>query len=329
MSIKRTLFAFSALILLPAVALAQDPFPPPVSPADGTANIAVLHDFADGNTEDSVAVTLTCNNGQISPSTAVLAGGESQIFVISNLSDADTNCTVTQTEIGDYDGTYLCAPDVDFPNYTFPDNGIPGDDQCADPAGFNPLDWSTTSCSFSDVVAGGVGYCFVASVPEPVDVDVTKVWETFGAEQADFDPDVSITLFCPDALEIVDGTYFNGVWRRTISLNEDDGDFDDEDDNYIGEGTAEFEVVPTWYPTASDPDDQQFTECYATENVSESAVEVDNDCGDIEVEAGMGDECTITNTVFFEGIPTLSQYGMAIMALLMLGVGFVGMRRFV
>jgi hypothetical protein len=33
--------------------------------------------------------------------------------------------------------------------------------------------------------------------------------------------------------------------------------------------------------------------------------------------------------VFFEGIPTLSQYGMAIMALLMLGVGFVGFRRFV
>ena len=39
--------------------------------------------------------------------------------------------------------------------------------------------------------------------------------------------------------------------------------------------------------------------------------------------------CTITNTESFEGIPTLSQYGMAIMALLMLGVGFIGMRRFV
>jgi hypothetical protein len=39
--------------------------------------------------------------------------------------------------------------------------------------------------------------------------------------------------------------------------------------------------------------------------------------------------CTFTNTVFFEGIPTLSQYGMAIMALLMLGLGFVGFRRFI
>ncbi|NNJ79124.1 MAG: IPTL-CTERM sorting domain-containing protein, partial [Xanthomonadales bacterium] len=45
-----------------------------------------------------------------------------------------------------------------------------------------------------------------------------------------------------------------------------------------------------------------------------------------------GDEeagCDVEGTVFFEGIPTLSQYGMAIMVLLMLGVGFVGMRRFV
>ena len=77
------------------------------------------------------------------------------------------------------------------------------------------------------------------------------------------------------------------------------------------------------------------TECYATENLVSDAVEVDNGCGDseadaaIEVGIGMGDECTITNTVFFEGIPTLNQYGMAILALLMLAVGFVGMRRFV
>jgi hypothetical protein len=39
--------------------------------------------------------------------------------------------------------------------------------------------------------------------------------------------------------------------------------------------------------------------------------------------------CTFTNTVFFEGIPTLSQYGLAVLVLLTLGVGFVGLRRFV
>jgi len=62
--------------------------------------------------------------------------------------------------------------------------------------------------------------------------------------------------------------------------------------------------------------------------VYDDAVEVDNGCGDITVSHGEGDSCLITNTVFFEGIPTLNQYGMAILALLMLGVGLVSFRRF-
>jgi hypothetical protein len=66
-----------------------------------------------------------------------------------------------------------------------------------------------------------------------------------------------------------------------------------------------------------------------TEVGDDSSIEVTNGCGTIEVFPGDDVDCTITNTVFFEGIPTLSQYGMAIMVLLMLGVGFVGFRRFV
>jgi hypothetical protein len=54
-----------------------------------------------------------------------------------------------------------------------------------------------------------------------------------------------------------------------------------------------------------------------------------SDCQSLEISAGNGASCTIINTVFFEGIPTLGQYGMAILALLMLGVGFVSFRRFV
>ena len=54
-------------------------------------------------------------------------------------------------------------------------------------------------------------------------------------------------------------------------------------------------------------------------------------CADIEG-IMVGDAvvaCDVTFTAFFEGIPTLGQYGKAIMVLLMLGVGFVGFRRFV
>ena len=113
------------------------------------------------------------------------------------------------------------------------------------------------------------------------------------------------------------------------------GDFDDEEGDYTGMGTATFEVIPDFYSTAADPKLQEYTTCYTKESLKDSYVELDNGCGEslsegtIMVSAGMGDECTMTNTVFFEGIPTLNQYGMAIMALLMLGVGFVGFRRFV
>jgi hypothetical protein len=90
--------------------------------------------------------------------------------------------------------------------------------------------------------------------------------------------------------------------------------------SFYGNGPDVFvaEVIPE-YPDSS---------CYVIEKVTDSAVEVDNDCTSLTVSAGQGAACTITNTVFFEGIPTLSQYGAAIMAMLMLGMGFVGFRRF-
>ena len=71
------------------------------------------------------------------------------------------------------------------------------------------------------------------------------------------------------------------------------------------------------------------TTCSAWENIYPSEVESSDDCGPRAIPAGGSSSCSITNTVFFEGIPTLSQYGLALMALLMLGVGVVGLRRFV
>jgi hypothetical protein len=339
MNIKRILFALIAMMLLPALANA-DIVLPPITPAEGTAVIAVVVEFADNNDEDEVLVSLTCpGGGTISPTSATLGNDEGAQFVVDNIPGDATDCVVTQSTLGDYDARYLCAPGEtieDFPvddeDFIVPPNTIGGDVQC-----LNPFVLSTTSCSWGDdddVSAGEVGYCIISPIPDTVDVDVTKVWETFGAEQADFDPDVLITLDCPTALDVcaaTDKTCGVGSTTQTayIWLRDSNGDFDDKDGDYIGEGTAEFHVIPDFYDTAADPDDQLFTECTATENIKDSSVDTVNGCNNIEVAAGVGDECTITNTVFFEGIPTLSQYGMAIMALLMLGVGFIGVRRFV
>ncbi len=85
-----------------------------------------------------------------------------------------------------------------------------------------------------------------------------------------------------------------------------------------------FSVLPNWdIPTNQ-------TVCMAYERIRDSSVESDHsDCDEILLAPGIEDtECTIYNTRIYEGIPTLSQYGLALMALLMLAVGMVGFRRF-
>ena len=242
-------------------------------------------------------------------------------FVISQISGGVANsCTVVEEPVAGYEATYVCGQDV---------SSSPVDDElCNDRIDFSP---GTTACGWLDVQPGDVNLCEIFNDPSPVEVEVIKVWEMFGAETQDINTNVKVTLFC-DA-EIVDGTQMNkDVWFKDQKIK----DYTDDEGKYVGEGSAIFEVIPDWYPTETNPNkDQTYTECWVEENVKSDLVEVDNGCGDtrqstaIQVAVGMGDECTITNTVFFEGIPTLSQWGMAIMALLMLGVGFVSMRRFV
>lgn len=77
------------------------------------------------------------------------------------------------------------------------------------------------------------------------------------------------------------------------------------------------------------PDDKGNTICHAAERVQSSDVETTNGCAfGIPIDVGDPDKsCTIINTVFLEGIPTLSDYGLLLFALLMLATGMVAVRR--
>ena len=77
------------------------------------------------------------------------------------------------------------------------------------------------------------------------------------------------------------------------------------------------------------PDYECDTVCAASEYPVFSAVEADNGCSTpIPIAIGDADKsCTIVNTVFFEGIPTLNDYGLLLFALLMLTSGFIAVRR--
>jgi hypothetical protein len=147
--------------------------------------------------------------------------------------------------------------------------------------------------------------CEIVNSLEPQEVEVTKEWIVNAEDNG--------LAFWASA----DYTCYN-VRQENGSLGSFGGGF-----NF--EGAVDTDVIQDVYP-----DYGGSTYCTVWEVDADSAVESDaSDCSSVPVTLGAGGSCTIYNTVFFEGIPTLSQYGMALLALLMLGVGVVGIRRFV
>lgn len=151
--------------------------------------------------------------------------------------------------------------------------------------------------------------CAIEAYPETATITVTKTWVFPGAGGDEVD--TSATIEARAAIGVLDAGVEcedESTTAECVYLS-----FSGEED--------EADVVVN---AVVDGVDVTFMEMG-----TDSAVEVTNGCGTVTVEPGDEVECGFTNTVFFEGIPTLSQYGMAIMVLLMLGVGFVGFRRFV
>ncbi len=157
---------------------------------------------------------------------------------------------------------------------------------------------SSESCVFNDVAWEQVDECQIANSLQPVRVDVTKRW--FDAQLA------SLEATRVRAYYSCSGTAFDKVAGYL--------------DFYGVESCDSFEVFPDW---------DGGTICSVDERVSASSVESDDsDCQDLNLTPGQGAACTITNTRFYEGIPALSPYGLAALALMMLGIGLIGFRRY-
>jgi hypothetical protein len=280
-------------------------------PAEGTALIAVQKFFTDGNDETPVTLTLECTTGSYAPATVVVNPDEfapgsafEHIFVITDIPTGAANaCTVVEVPVAGYDATYICGQDGS--------TSTVDDTLCNGFADFTP---GTTACGWLDVAAGDSNLCGIFNDPAPVEVAVTKVWDVSNTGGDYVSRDAEIKIGCN--AEIINSTWEKGNWSyKKFYLG--DGDYT------AGVATVTVMVIPE-FPSS---------ECFAVEDDVDSAVEVTSDCGSwndgtMEVSVGEGDSCTITNTLFFEGIPTLNQYGLALMALLMLGIGMVGFRRF-
>ena len=264
------------------------------------ARFIVTKDFSDDNPA-SVAVHLTCNTGLpleqsflISDMDAAQPMSDGSVtFVVTSFEDGAMDCTVTETPVDGYTSEFLADGNSDN------DNGTE----------------EAPACRFFNVGAGDVNSCEITNSLNPKEVHVIKEW-ILEENSADFiDPAYQLVLFCNG--EILEGTPEgpSGLWYLELY-----------DGNTLGTADQDFQpdVYPNW---------DGGTVCWVNETVYASSVETSNGCGTetapglvVEID-GPEPSCTITNTVFFEGIPTLSAHGLALLALLMLGVGFVGFRR--
>lgn len=165
---------------------------------------------------------------------------------------------------------------------------------------------SSVSCAYDDIASTNYS-CAITNAADPATFTVTKDWVIEGAVRDEVIEEAQVTIDCSsDILSIDDKLIIEPDGSVTAYLS--------------GNGDSVTVTVDTTLGSTS---------CSAYESIFQTGIESENNCGSRSIAAGGSSSCTITNTVFFEGIPTLSQYGMALMALLMLGLGFVGLRRFV
>ncbi|MFC1694520.1 IPTL-CTERM sorting domain-containing protein [Pseudomonadota bacterium] len=149
---------------------------------------------------------------------------------------------------------------------------------------------SQDGCVFTDIPLGVGLACDITNTVAPVDITIDAVWTVDG-----------------DANDISETGYASLACNNAgVSVWPVDGDT-----------SQTVSILP--------PDT-----CVVSYGSDVSGVEATGCEEPITIAVGDAEQtCTVEFTVFFEGIPTINQYGLAIMVLLMLGVGFVGFRRFV
>jgi len=254
---------------------------------DDRATFTVQSRFVDNNDITPVTLHLSCNTGQILDQTKTVEPNDG-VF-----GEFEVSFVVTSLGSTPLNCTVTQDPPFGYtPSYT-----CLGESDCVEAQ-------SASNCSFTNVATGTDNLCQVQSYPNAVPFTVIKEW-LFEAEEIGEEDYANINFECQNVFDgdgLVNGNLMQ--WNWAVAGN--------------SERTASIQ-----------PDFQGNTRCRATESNTFSAVEAINGCEDwLPVLIGDSSRsCTITNTVFLEGIPTLGDYGRWLMALLLLGVGLVAVRR--
>lgn len=159
-------------------------------------------------------------------------------------------------------------------------------------------------CVFENVASDQDNICLVRNYPNPAEITVTPEW-TYGEAEAGLGDEILLELVCTNAYG-GDGEWTGDDMRWLWAF-----------DSESAPRTAQFE------PLANS------SRCQTQVVGRTTAVESISTCNEpVPVAPGGALNCVVSNTVFFEGIPTLSQFGLFIIASLMLLTGLWSVRRF-
>lgn len=159
-------------------------------------------------------------------------------------------------------------------------------------------------CTFNDVKVGQFNMCLVRNYPADAQVTVSADW-LFGAGSEGSGESVDVDLVCNPVYN-GDGRWDGSAMRWRWQFGSDSAD-----------------QLATFQPMANN------SRCWTEVTPENSSIESSSSC-EKSTPVLPGDKltCVITNTIFFEGIPTLSQYGLLLFSALMMLTGLAAVRRF-
>jgi hypothetical protein len=252
-----------------------------------TARFTVQKRFVDGNDITPVTLNISCNTGLPLQQSRTVQPNQGA------LGEFEVEFVVSDFDDGELSCTITETPPAGYtPSYT-----CLGESDCA-------AAQSPNACVFTSVATGSENLCQVQNAPSAVPFTVVKEW-LFEAEELGSANVSRIELECENV--------FDG-----------DGLRDGDDMSWFWEVEGDQSLVAMISPAFDGS-----TRCQAAESPLFNAVEAQNGCTPW-IPVAIGEEpksCTIVNTVFLEGVPTLSDYGLFLFAVLMLITGMVAMRR--
>ena len=253
------------------------------------ADFKVQKQFLDGNDELPVTLNISCNSGT----------PLQQSITVQPNSGSLGNTEVTFTVTNFDDGALDCDVWEDTPE------GYSATYECFTEGNCVTDD---TACTFEGASVGQDNLCVIRNYPERVEVIVGSEW-LYQDDALNIDYSVAVMLEC----------------RNFIA-----GDGNHQGDTMTWSWVFDNDTPPQTAIVYPVQDEEDPTECRTESVARSSAVDSMGLCEEwTPIIPGTGTlDCSVINTVFYEGIPTLGRGGLLLASLLLLLTGLVFVRRF-